>query len=43
MPAVSKNKARTATHRPAGRRRTFRHDDLIRGASEKRVPKQVAA
>ncbi|GAA3268045.1 DNA cytosine methyltransferase [Streptomyces lavendulae] len=29
MSAVSKNKARTATHRPAARRRTFRHDDLI--------------
>lgn len=29
MSAVSKKKARTATHRPATRRRTFRHDDLI--------------
>ena len=29
MSAASKNKARTATHRPATRRRNFRHDDLI--------------
>lgn len=29
MSAVSKKKARTATHRPAARRRNFRHDDLI--------------
>ncbi|MGW3427992.1 DNA cytosine methyltransferase [Streptomyces melanosporofaciens] len=29
MTAVSKKKSRTATHRPATRRRRFRHDDLI--------------
>ncbi|MFD5384326.1 DNA cytosine methyltransferase [Streptomyces sp. NPDC127074] len=29
MTAVSKKKSRTATHRPATRRRRFRHDDLV--------------
>lgn len=29
MSSVSKTKSRTATHRPATRRRRFRHDDLV--------------
>jgi hypothetical protein len=29
MATASQKKPRTATHRPASRRRRFRHDDLI--------------